>query len=330
MTEINKVISELIFLLRIKENIDYESSSYRGFSIIVNWLFKKANILKGDATQKVIHVVLEPRDHEFLTKNLKVESDTLSYRLFLQTINLVIYLASLPTVDDTVKRIKDFLSNKIEGFSIKKNLSDTTNIEPYYIWMSVLSPEERGLLIKTVGDNFINVQNKLLSRYQSSTPGTSAKELEVLKKRVDSLLSNGVKATIYGRLKIYHDIQRGSAEVRTLLSSRKGTHQLTDSELRRYAKERKALSLFAEENIVASCFGVIDKPIEIMDLTRHAILNPTTDKVFYYIGDIESSITYKSLVQRELENKLTVGEKNLLLSIKSRAIQFVPGITKRD
>jgi hypothetical protein len=250
--------------------------------------------------------------------------------LFLQTINLVIYLASLPTVDDTVKRIKDFLSNKVEGFVIKRNLSDTTNIEPFYIWMSVLSPEERGMLIKIVGENFFNTQNKLLRKYRSSSPGTSAKELEVLKKKVDTKLSNGVKATVYGRLKIYHDIQRDSVDVRTSLSSRKGTHQLTDSELRRYAKERRALSLFAEENIVASCYNVIDKPIEIMDLTRHAILNPSTDKVFYYIGDIESSITYKSLVQKELENKLTVGEKNLLLSIKSRSIQFVPGITKRD
>jgi hypothetical protein len=329
INEITKVIHEVIFLLRIKENIDYENSAYRGFSNVVNWLFKTANSLKGDATQKVVHVVLTPRDHEFLTKNLKVESDTLAYRAFLQTINLVIFLASLPSFDDLIKRIKDLLSNKVQGLSIKRNLSDTTNVEPYYIWMSVLSPEERGVLIKIVGENFFNVQNKLLRKFRSFNAGTSGKDLELLKKRVDNKLTQGVKATIYGRLKIYRDVQM-LPDVKHILTQRKGTHQLTDAELRRYSKDRRALSLFAEENIIASAYDVINKPIEIMDLTRFALLNPTTDKVFYYIGDIESSITYKSLIERESKNNLTEGEHILLLSIRSRAIQFVPGITRRE
>jgi len=330
ITEINKCVSELIFLLKIKENIDYEASTYRGFSTIVNWLFKKANEFKTDATKKVVHVVLTPSDHKFLVNNLKVESDTLAYRLFLQLLNLVAYLASLPKgVDSTIDRLKDLLANKVEGFSIKKNLSDTTNVEPYYIWMSVLSPEERGVLIKIVGVNFFNEQNKLLRTYRSNNPGTSAKELELLKRKVDDNLPQGVKATIYGRLKVYRDLQAKNPEVRTLLQTRKGTHQLTDAEMRRYAKKQGALSLFAEENIIACAFNVSKKPIEIMDLTRKALLDPTTDKVFYFIGDIESSITYKSLLSKEQSKEITDGEKNLLLSIRSRAIQFVPGIHQR-
>jgi hypothetical protein len=328
--EINKVISELIFLLRIKENIDYDNSSYKGFSSVTNWLFKKANDLKGDATSKVIHVVLQPRDHTFLTSALKVESDSLAYRLFLQTINLIIYLASLPSTDVLIQRIKDFLNNNVEGFLIKRNFTDTTNIEPYYVWMSVLSPEERGIVIKHVGENFFNTQNKLLRKYRSSKPGTSAIELMELKKKVDNLLSNGVKATVYGRLKIYHDIQRNNKEVIAILRERKGSKQLTDSELRRYAKKQGALSLFAEENIIASAYNVISKPIEIMDLTRNAILNPSTDRIFYYIGDIESSITYKSLLQKEVDKVISTEENALLLSIRSRAIQFVPGFSRRE
>lgn len=284
--------------------------------------------MKGDVTQKVIHVVLTPRDHEFLVKNLKTDGDTLAYRSFLQTINLLVYLASMGSIDVVVKRLKDLLVNKVSGLVIKRNLSDSTNIEPYHIWMSVLSPEERGLLMKKVNENFFNTQSKLLRVYRSGNPGTSGKDLEVLKQRVDSSLSQGVKATIYGRLKVYRDVQK-QPEVRQLISSRKGTKQLTDAELRRYAKDQGALSLFVEENIVATVNNVVIKPVEIMDLTRKAYLHPTTDKIFYYMEDIESTITYKSLLDKEIASKLSEGERNFLLSIRSRAIHFVPGSSRR-
>jgi len=195
--------------------------------------------------------------------------------------------------------------------------------------MSVLDPEERGLLIKRVGDNFFNTQNKLLRAYRGSNPGTSSLELEKLKKTVDSRLSQPIKATIYGRLAVYRDVKNSNSEAMDIISSRKGTKQLTDAELRRYANIRKATSLFAPENIVAGIYDLINKPIEIMDLTRHAFLDPTTSKVFYYTQDIESSVTYKDLAGKIAAGNANVGEAALFNSIKSRTIQFVPGISKR-
>jgi len=329
MNELVKLVHELIFLLRIKDDIDYENSVYKGFSPVANWLFKIINQMKGDATQKVVHVVLTPKDHEFLVKNLKTEGDTLCYRAFQQTVNLLVLLASLPRVGPISKRLGDLLENKVSGFVIRRNLNDKSEIEPYYVWMSVLDPEERGLLIKRVGDNFFNTQNKLLRAYRGSNPGTSSLELEKLKKTVDSRLSQPIKATIYGRLAVYRDVKNSNSEAMDIISSRKGTKQLTDAELRRYANIRKATSLFAPENIVAGIYDLINKPIEIMDLTRHAFLDPTTSKVFYYTQDIESSVTYKDLAGKIAAGNANVGEAALFNSIKSRTIQFVPGISKR-
>jgi len=327
--EINKIIHELIFLFKIKEDIDYEASSYKGFSPVVNWLFKIANSCKSDATQKVVHVVLTPKDHVFLTDKLKVESETLAYRLLLQTVNLIALHASLPATTVLTKRIKDLLSNKIEGFAIKKTLTDATNAEPYYIWQTIMTPEERGILTTKVGENFFNTQNKIYRQFRSLNPGNSSHDLNALKRKVDSNLPQGVKATIYGRLKVYREIQE-SPEVRALLAKRKGTKQLTDAELRRYARDRRMLSLFAEENIVATCYNVVKKPIEIMDLTRNAYLDPLTGRAFYYTADVESTVTYRKLLSHERESCLSIGESALLQSIRSRMIQFIPGISRRE
>jgi hypothetical protein len=329
MTELTKIVHELIFLLRIKDDIDYENSIYKGFSPVVNWLFKIVNQMKGDATQKVVHVVLTPKDHEFLVKNLKTEGDTLCYRAFQQTLNLLVLLASLPYAGPIAKRLGDLLANKVSGFVIRRNLNDKSEVEPYYVWMSVLDPEERGLVIKRVGENFFSEQNRLLRSYRSSNPGTSSLELEKLKKKVDERLSVSIKATIYGRLAIYREIKKSNPEVIDTLSSRKGTKQLTDVELRRYAGYRKATSLFAPENIVASVYDLINKPIEIMDLTRNALLDPSSSRVFYYTQDVESCVTFKDLAGKVAAGNANTGEAALFNSIKSRCVQFVPGISKR-
>jgi len=329
-TEINNIISELIFLFRLKQDIDYENSRFKGFSSVGSWLFKTIAYFKKQGGD-VLHVVLSPKDHKFLVENLKTESDTLAYRAFLQMINLLCYIYwSADSRTDFKNRIGDILSNKIAGFVIKRNLTDTSDIEPYYIWTAITTPEERGVLIKRVEDNFFNEQNRLLREYRSSNSNDAALKLRRLKEKVDSRLSNNVKAVIYGRLRFYNDLKSKDDSVKKILHDRKGTKQLAIGETLRYARERKVLSLFATENIVATCHNVILKPTEIMDLTRNVYLDPVSDRMFYYSQDVTSCVTYKDLATKRAANNINLGESALLQSIESRMIQFVPGIHKRD
>lgn len=329
-TLITKVIKELIFLFRIKEDIDYDNTTYAGYSKITNWLMKTVKNFKNDATKRVVHVVLTPRDHSYLETELKCEGQTFAYKAFMQTLNLLVLLASLPKVGVIANRLGDLLENRVTGFSIARNLTDISDIEPYYIWQTVLSPEERGVIVKLVGDNFFNSQNKLLRKYRSNTPDNAAAELRLMKNRIDERLPQGTKATIYGRLKFYNALKKSNANVKRTLNEREGTKQLTNTELYSYAKDHGAISLFACENIVATCHRVIVKPIEIMDLTRNLYLNRDTGTVFYYKQDIESCFTYKSLIDKRNENRLSIGEAAFLQSIDSRAINFVPGVNRRD
>jgi len=89
------------------------------------------------------------------------------------------------------------------------------------------------------------------------------------------------------------------------------------------------LSLFAPENIVGTTLGVVNKPTELMDLSKLIKYNPDTDHLFYYKQDLESSLTYKTLCTRVQENKATLAEKALLGTIETRTILFVPGVDRR-
>jgi hypothetical protein len=327
-TEINKLVSELIFLLRIREDIDYDNSIYRGYSKLSSWLFKTVGFYRK-MNDKVVHVVLSSRDHEFLTENLKTESDTLSYRAIQQTISLLCVIASLPsTLTKITNRVHKLLGNEIPNLVLRKNLSDISNIEPYYIWLSVTTPEERGVLTKKVGENFFQTQNKLLRNIRGVSSPTASKDLVDLKKKVDSNLPNGTKATIYGRLKFYNHL-KSQDDVKKLLISRKGTKQLSIAELHRYARDQGVLSLFAPENIIGTCHNVINKPTELMDLTKSIKYNRDTDNLFYYKQDIESCLTIKTLQTRVEEKTATNAELSLLSSINTRMITFIPGVDRR-
>jgi len=327
ITEIDKIIKELIFLLRIKEDIDYTETQYKGFSPIVNWLMK--TILKYRRDGGVAHVTLTPGDHLWLCKNLKTDGETIAYKLFQQTIALLVLNASLTFNDEFHNRLRAILAGQLEGFSIKRNQTDLADIEPYYIWNAVTTPEERGILIKCAGENFFNEQNRLLRKFRNNTADTAIdQELRSLKARVDKRLAQGAKATIYGRLRFYSDLKR-EPEITQLLTKRAGTKQLSIGELHRYAKERGRLSIFAPENILATALDIIKKPIEIMDLTRCIYLNSDTNSMFYYKQDVESCLTVKTLYTHREERRISVEEEALLAMIETRMIQFIPGVSRR-
>jgi len=209
-------------------------------------------------------------------------------------------------------------------YKLEKSVNDVTNIEPYYIWLSVLSPSERGLLVNKSGRNFFTEQNKLMRQFRSIQPLDAEKKLHELKKDVDDRLPQGVKATIYGRLKFYNAL-KSEPEIKKLISSKKETKQLSLKEVLGYAKERSALSLFAEENIVATTLGIVSKPTEIMDLTRMIKLNRDTGVTFYYKQDIESCLTIKNSRTRVQQDGNNCREATFLSFLEPRTIQFVPG-----
>jgi len=122
---------------------------------------------------------------------------------------------------------------------------------------------------------------------------------------------------------------KSQKEIKESLATRQGTRQLSVAEVHRYARERGVLSLFSPENIIATALGVVNKPTELIDLTKFIKYNPDTDHLFYYRQDIESSLTYKGLLSREVEGKLTQQEGMLLAAINSRSIQFIPGVDRR-
>jgi len=322
LTEITKVISEIIFLLRIKQDIDYENSSYKGYSKVMSWIIKLMKLFSTD--KKTVHVTLAPKDHEFLMNELNTGGETIAYKAFQQTINLLCMISSLNSNSEINKQLKAMTHEKNSMYKLEKSVNDVTNIEPYYIWLSVLSPSERGLLVNKSGRNFFTEQNKLMRQFRSIQPLDAEKKLHELKKDVDDRLPQGVKATIYGRLKFYNAL-KSEPEIKKLISSKKETKQLSLKEVLGYAKERSALSLFAEENIVATTLGIVSKPTEIMDLTRMIKLNRDTGVTFYYKQDIESCLTIKNSRTRVQQDGNNCREATFLSFLEPRTIQFVPG-----
>jgi hypothetical protein len=319
-TKLKKFCSELIFLLEISKSIDYSETKFKGFSKLGSWLFKTVLRNRRDATEKVVHVNLTKEDHNFLRQELDTEGETLVYRAFQQTIVLLAMIASLPEeLSEITKRVSSLIGNKITGLVLKKNLSDSSNIEPYYIWSSVTTPEERGYLTKKVGENFFNRQNGLLRKFRSKNPENSEKELKSLKQLVDTKLNNGIKSTIYGRLKFYMSLKKRD-DIKNTLSKRTGTKQLSVIEVHREAAIKGVLSIFATENIIATASDLIKKPIEIMDLTRLVLYHNSTDTTYYLTGDLESSTTYTSLRDTPPAN-LSKSEELLLNSIMSRSFK---------
>jgi len=315
--EARNLAEELIVLLRLKENIDYSSVTIRPGPLTL-WVLKFIQKHRSVGKEN-LHVVFSPADHNYLQLALKNESTSLAYKAMTQLIGVIIYKLSQSIVDEHYRTIVEIINGTSDMFRLKSNLSDLRDTEPFYIWHSILSSEEKGILMKKAGD-FFKTQAGYLANHRKKPRDISHAEIITHQKEVWSKLK--CRSTIYGRMKFYNDLKRDQ-EVSRILSLRKGTKQLSYTETLVYAQKQGKLSIFATENIEAIELGVCEKPIELIDLTKCVLFRQNTGALYYNWDDISLTQTVRDLEAKAKDDKDSKAA-SLLTSIMKRTSRGRP------
>jgi len=304
---LEKVYSEIIFILRMKKDIDYETSEIN-YSDITKWMLKKVSLFNDNGAN--FHYVFTPDDHRYCQEKLNLRTDSLAYRCFIQLLSLIAYTFYRVNDSKYYKLLQDIISAKGNKAVIKHTANDLKDIDLYHVWNNVTSPLERGMIInklrkavpeivKFANGNIWIQQNLLLRKFRNGDSDAHA-ELKELNSLVKRGLTNSFFSVLYGRLKEYHGLRKTEPGLFPKNPKTGVTSQLPYGDFLRVMETRNKLDLFAEENITSIFTGAFERSTEIGEITSLARLDRPTNKVYYRRDELGNSILYKRIL-RELE-----------------------------
>jgi len=320
---IKDIFGDFIFFLRLKKDVDYEESRItpsEATKWILRFIFnyesphevveedKQPSLTKAKDIKKhmqTLHVVFKPEDHTSLQKLTGLSSETKAYRLIMQLINLLVFHYRVMISGHVHQRLKDILEGKNQPVQLIRTVKDL-KVEPFHLWTSVTSLEERAVIKKRLGKDIVKDQSKLLDEYRRGKDNTAAKKLTDLQTEVKRTLPQGFFSVLYGRLKIYNQMRKSHPERFPVRPNTKDLRmQMSYGEFLSYVnKDKLNIDLFAEENVTAICSGLINRSTEIVDLTTHVRFDETTKKMLYLRKDLSKSLTYRSWKENSSLNKI--------------------------
>jgi len=197
-------------------------------------------------------------------------------------------------------------------------MNDAGNIEPYYLWLIVLSQNEKKALIEFVGEDFFKRQRNLLDKFKKSkNAGVESVELHNLQDKIKSILPKNVFPVIYGRLKKYHELRKaGEIEKYKNLNKIKAINY---GDWIKIINERIVMNdLLCDIPLVGILNGSIKSSLDIQDMTKESFWDSQTKKWMFKAENINGC---KSLF--EIAKKAKSDDKpsiDILTLIESRTV----------
>jgi hypothetical protein len=333
------VYAELVFLLRLKKDIDYENTTYKGYSSLVKWILKRISQFPKPK-DGVFHAVLTPEDHKFLSIETNMNSNKIVYKMLVQLIAVLgfhyhcIYAGHIHT------NLKKIIEGEVKYIQLAKNVSDIKDIEPLYQWNSITSIKEREWIVNRLGRNVFHEQNKLLDFYRRGKtevpsdwkkPGPSTvassstvildvvKELRDINSFMKNTLPQGVYSVVYGRLRKYHDFRKKNPTAFPKNPKTGALGNISYQDFLKKADDELSMDLFAEENVLAITLGLVNRSTQISDLTKLIHFNKHTLNFYYNASEVRNCITYVTWADKAtLENNNP--EKVFLDYVESKTI----------
>jgi hypothetical protein len=244
--------------------------------------------------------------------------------MLIQLINLVIFHYRVVILGVFKQKIDEIVTGHLPGFTLDRRVKDIKEIEPFHLWLSVISPKEKGDLVAFLKENIFQVQNRLLQKYRSGNTSVVS-ELRDLNARVKQKIPQGYWAVLYGRMQIYHKLRKTQPEKFPKQPKKAVLTQLPYKDFLAAAYKDGKLSLLAEECTYSILLGLVKRSSEITELTEKLRFNRDQVKLFYYEEELKGSLIYTTLELKEQEKKLSDIEKLFLTGIRSRTMIHGPG-----
>jgi len=308
--------TELIYLLKLKS--ENYTSEVKKLSSLTKWVVKKALLFRRTPVSSRPDINFTPKDHQELQQLTNLSDRTVSYKLILQTISLLA-CHNLSLQKTTIKYIlEEITSGNNPAIAIRRTMNDAGNIEPYYLWLIVLSQNEKRALIEFVGEDFFKHQRNLLDRFKKSkNAGVESVELHNLQDKIKSILPKNVFPIIYGRLKKYHELRKaGEIEKYKNLNKIKAINY---GDWIKIINEKIVMNdLLCDIPLIGILNGSIKSSLDIQDMTKESFWDAQTKKWMFKAENINGC---KSLF--EIAKKAKSDEKpslDILILIESRTI----------
>jgi hypothetical protein len=297
--KLNSLARELVFVLRLKPDIDYENASYKGASKLLKFILKMMMDMRNGVKKTFI---IEPEEHKVLQRELAVRDETLAYKAICQTVILLMFHYKFIFDGEFSKNITS--ATDPEGKNtiiIRRTMGDIKGIEPFYQWNIVLSPEEKKVLIECLGKDIFAIQNKLLSEFRKPSQPKSAEiasQLNTLTEKVKTRVGNSYLSIIYGRLKVYHAAKNDSKMKQLFIKDGKPRDLSYPQVLDKIVKEQKVFDLFCEDITLGIILKEINNGQEIRDLSVKTRYDEVPRRTYYEFDEIKHTKTIRDLVMR--------------------------------
>jgi hypothetical protein len=299
--QVNILAQELIILLQLKDDLDYENTVIKQYSDLLKFILNKIKTVPRTGNLKDADLQFTPQEHVTLQRLLNTSSDSIVYRCTLQTIYLLactIEVVSSPYHSLICRAI----DGKVSNLPIRRQASDL-NIDPLYQWSCILSPWERQQIVLLCGIDVFRKQSQLLDKYRRSSSEAIRLELLELNKTLKTRVPEALFAVIYGRMKQYHSF-KNKAENKDKTNVNKSANragQIPYSKLLRYMSQEGKLDLFSEETFAVVIFNCRRRATEIADLTRFIQYDAELN-IMYYTGTKVSNSRSLQLLRQEAKS----------------------------
>jgi len=308
--QIRKFVAEMVFLLRIATDINYEESTLKSYSDCTKLVLRIVQVINANSKDS-LNISLKPEHHKQLQDIFVVKSDKLGYRALMQTIVLLCDHLAFKKEGQIAQRLRDIYAGKVNAAPVNRTATDVTNVEPLYIWSSVLSPREREEVNKKIGKDIFREQNKLFDLYRRKANLETVNNLHKLNKEIHDNLPAGFWSVLYGRLKEYHSYRK-SDNYKKLLRSKLTSNRMIDTlkkspnpqiPYREFVRDvvvkQSKLDLFCEETITCVITDYKKRSTEITDLCALVQWDDLLAQQYYNASDLSRSKSYNILLQEK-------------------------------
>jgi len=289
---LNVFYEELIYLLHLKDDINYELSRKTKYSPLIKKFIKKVSMARLARDKSIGFSADEIKN---LQQDTGLSANTVSFKMFQQTYDLVLAVSKC-SQSGLQKFCVDMLTNASDC-KVKHSINEIGQIEAINLYSTVLSPYERQYVAETVVFTLSTINNegkqvpKSLNVFQyfnfwskkyRNGDITAIKPLKSIKTQVTELLGKPMLAIIYGRFKLLKELK-----LKKLLTADRNTKRISYNNFISCIWDKKyEMSIMAEECFHSLMHREVTRSTEISALTRHVRWDSETHSQYYYSDDV--------------------------------------------
>jgi len=311
--------SEIIYLLHLKEDIDYGESKIVKFSHLTQFVLRYSFNHSVSKVGKLPDISSE--EHRALQKYSNLRPDTVVYKALRALMIALCTMGGLiGTIPDRLKAVQSGEAKGLVGLEIKKTIKDVGGIEPFHQWILVLSRTEVQAVIDYLGSNIFKDQQQLLTKMREKGDLEAEKALKKQTAHVKETLPNQFFSVLYGRLKQMKIWKESNPAVFQSKDPKTGQIKKTTpkrGEWLRHCKHTGKLDLVCEISTLTPLGGIEISTDYIRAACLEVELDDATNDIVYKTK-IRNTYLFKQLTSWQKDGGLSEGALSLLNHIEAK------------